>query len=66
MNVKSITCIDDITNIIVLAGNKSLVRKSFKPTKRKIKKINKKWYDKECRSLLNPLDAKHFPKGLPK
>ena len=34
MNVKSI--IDDITNVIVLAGNKSLVRKSFKPTKRKL------------------------------
>ena len=53
INVKSV--IDNITNVIVLAGNKSLVRKSFKPSKRKIKIINKKWYDKDCRSLLKEL-----------
>ena len=33
--------IDEITDVIVLAGNKSLFRKSFKPTKSKIKKVNK-------------------------
>ena len=44
--------IDNITDVIVLTGNKSLVRKSFKPTKRKIQKVNKKLYDKDCRSLL--------------
>ena len=33
--------IDSITDVMVLAGNKSSVRKSFKPTKRKMKKVNK-------------------------
>ena len=42
---------------MVLAGNKSLVRKSFKPTKRKIKKVNKKWYDKDCRTVLKELKS---------
>ena len=55
MNVKSI--IDDITNVIVEAGNKSLVRKSFIPSKRKIKKNNKKWYAKDCKSLLKELKS---------
>ena len=36
---------DNITDVIVLAGNKSLVRKSFKPTERKIQKVNVKCYD---------------------
>ena len=49
--------IDEITDVIVLAGNKSLFRKSFKPTKSKIKKVNKKWYDKDCRSLLKELKS---------
>ena len=50
--------IDEITDVIVLAGNKSLFMKSFKPTKRKIKKVNKKkWYDKDCRSLLKELKS---------
>ena len=39
----------------MLAGNISLVRKSFKPTKRKIQKVNKNWYNKDCRSLLKEL-----------
>ena len=39
MNVQSM--IDEITDVVVLAGNKSLVRKSFKPTKSKIRKVNK-------------------------
>ena len=49
--------IDSITDVMVLAGNKSLVRKSFKPTKRKIKKVNKKWYDKDCRTVLKELKS---------
>ena len=32
--------IDKITDVIMLAGFKSLVRKSFKPIKRKIQKVN--------------------------
>ena len=39
MNVKSI--IDDITYVIVLAGNKSLVRKSLKLQKEKSRKLIK-------------------------
>ena len=55
MNVKYL--IDNITDVIVLAGNKSLVRKSFKPTKKNIKKVSKKWYDKDCKSLLKELKS---------
>ena len=40
MDVQSM--IDNITDVIVLAGNKSLVRKALKPTKGKTQKVNKK------------------------
>ena len=52
-----LSLIDNITDVFVLAGNKSLVRKSYKPTKRIIQKVNKKWYDKDCRSLLKELKS---------
>ena len=55
MNVKYL--IDNITDVIVLAGNKSLVRKSFKHAKKKIKKVSKKWYDKDCKCLLKELKS---------
>lgn len=56
MNIKTI--IEEITGVTVLAGNKSLVRKSFNPKKKeKEKTVNKKWYDKDCRSLLKELDS---------
>ena len=55
MDVQSL--IDNITDVIVLARNKSLVRKSFKSTKRKIHEVNKKWYDKDCRSLSKELKS---------
>ena len=42
---------------MVLPGNKSLVRKSFKPTKREIEKVNKKWYDKGCRTVRKELKS---------
>ena len=54
-NVQSM--IEDITDIIVSAGNVSLIRKSFKPTKKKLKKVNKKWFDKDCRSVMKELKA---------
>ena len=41
----------------MLAGNKPLVRKSFKPTRKKIQKVNKKWHDKDCKSLLKELES---------
>lgn len=44
--------IDMITDVIVSAGNRSLVRKSFKSTKNSIRKVNKKWYDMDCKTLL--------------
>lgn len=55
MDVQSM--INNITDVIVLAGNKALVRKSFKPTRGKLKKVNKKWYDRDCRSLLRELKS---------
>ena len=49
--------INNIADVMVMAGNKSLVRKSFKPSKRKMKKVNKKWYDKDCITILKELKS---------
>ena len=35
------TLVDSLTEVMVSAGNKSLVKKSFRPTKKKIRKANK-------------------------
>ena len=48
---------DSLTEVMVSAGNKSLVKKSFRPTKKKIRKANKKWYDKDCVTLLRELNT---------
>ena len=36
--------IDQITDVMLLAGNKSLLRRSFKLKRKPISKTNKKWY----------------------
>ena len=40
-----------------MSNLKRAVCMSFKPTKRKIQKVNKKWYDKDYRSLLKELKS---------
>ena len=37
---------------MVTAGNISLFRKSYANKKKKLKKVNKKWYDTDCHKLL--------------
>ena len=40
-----------LTDVMLLAGNKTLLRGSFKLKRKQICKVNKKWYDKDCRSV---------------
>ena len=57
-SVKVQTLVDSLTEVMVSAGNKSLVKKSFRPSKKKIRRANKKWYDKDCVTLLRELNTK--------
>ena len=56
-NINVQTMVDSLTEVMVLAGNKSLVKKSFRPTKKRIRKTNKTWYDKDCVTLLRELNT---------
>lgn len=49
--------IEKVTDVLVFAGNKSLVRKSFKPKRKSLHKISKKWYDMDCRAMLKDLKS---------
>ena len=44
--------INSISDIIVSAGNMTLKRKSYRVKHTKPRKINKKWYDRDCQVLL--------------
>ena len=50
--------IDQITDVMLLAGNKYFLRLSFKPKRKHISKNNKKWYGKDCKSLLREVKKK--------
>ena len=49
--------IDKLTDVMLLAGNKTLLRKSFKLKRKHIYRVNKKWYDKDCRSVLREVKS---------
>ena len=49
--------VQSITNVMVTAGNMSLFRKSYKHKRKKHKKVNKKWYDKDCQQLLREVKS---------
>ena len=49
--------IQAVTDVIVSAGDMTLPRKTFKFKKKKTHKLHKKWYDKDCHSLLRELKA---------
>lgn len=49
--------INNISDVIVSAGDMTLPRKSFKTKKKKPHKINKKWYDRDCHILLKELKS---------
>ena len=49
--------IDKLTDVMVFAGNKTLFRRSFKLKRKHVCKVNKKWYDKDCRKLLRELKS---------
>ena len=44
--------ISNISDIIVSAGDMTLKRKFFGVKRKKPRKINKKWYDRDCHILL--------------
>ena len=46
-----------ITDIIISAGDMSLPRKTFKKKKKKSHKVNKKWYDKDCHTMLKEVKS---------
>ena len=49
--------VQSITDVMVTAGNMSLFRKSYKHKRKKPKKVNKKWYDKDCQQLLREVKS---------
>ena len=49
--------VQSITDVMVTAGNMSLFRKSYKRKRKKPKKVNKKWYDKDCQQLLREVKS---------
>ena len=49
--------INQITDVMLSAGNKSLLRRSFKLKRKQISKNNKKWYDKDCKRLLREVKS---------
>lgn len=49
--------IHSISNVIVSVGDMSLPRKSFKIKKKRPYKLNKRWYDRDCHSMLKELKS---------
>ena len=54
-NVQSL--VNKLTDVMLLAGNKTLHRRSFKYKRKNICKVNKKWYDYDCRNVLRELKS---------
>ena len=55
VNVQSL--VNKLTDIMLLAGNKTLLRRSFKYKRENICKVNKKRYDYDCRNVLRELKS---------
>ena len=49
------TYINKLTNVLTMAGNRSLKRISFK-SRKPIKRTHKKWFDKDCRVVLKEVN----------
>ena len=49
--------VESITDVMVTAGNISLFRKSYANKKKKLKKVNKRWYDTDCHKLLRDVNS---------
>lgn len=56
-NVHVQSLIDKLTDVMLFAGNKALLRRSFKSKRKQICKVNKKWYDNDCRSVLRQVKS---------
>ena len=56
-NVHVQSLIDKLTDVMIFAGNKTLLKRSLKVKRKHICKVNKKWYDKECRSVLREVKS---------
>lgn len=49
--------VSKLTDVMILAGDKSLRKRSFKPRKNFKSNNNKKWYDKDCKCLLREVKS---------
>ena len=49
--------VESITDVMVTAGNLSLFRKSYTNKRKRPKKVNKKWYDIDCKKLLRDVKS---------
>ena len=49
--------VENITDVIVTAGNLSIFRKSYTNKWKRPKKVNKKWYDIDCQKLLRDVKS---------
>ena len=47
--------IDNISDVIVSAGDMTLLRKSVKAKKKRVRKVDKKWYDRDCHKVYKEL-----------
>ena len=47
--------IDNISDVIVSAGDMTLLRKSVKAKKKRVHKVDKKWYDRDCHKVYKEL-----------
>lgn len=56
-NVNIQYLINKLTDVLISVGNNSLRRRSFKPRRKNICRVNKKWYDYECKKLLREVKS---------
>lgn len=52
-----LSLLNNITDVMVMAGDKAKIRRCFASKRRKSHKINKKWYDRDCYVLLRELKS---------